>query len=185
MKLAYVVVEGETDADILRSVLDPKLLIDVGLVPAGGIAYIPSLARSLLVRRSIPVAIFADSDSLDKHSINDRRTQFKGLLNAVARSTSTEVILAVPEIEAIFFTSPDIIKKVFGRTIPELLALGPRDPKGVLNQLSSMNQIEWNAQKVLKQMSIRDLEQLRQAQPIKDLTKFLELVQTNTKIASS
>ena len=103
MKSAYVVVEGAADAEILRAVIDPELLSDVEIVPAGGVAYVPSLARSLLVRRRVPVAIFVDSHSLDKGVITDRRTEFKGLLNAVAGRDSTEVVLAIPEMEAIFF----------------------------------------------------------------------------------
>jgi hypothetical protein len=182
MKTAYVVVEGPKDAEILRAVLDPKLHVNVVVVPAGGLAYVSSLARSLLVRRSDPVAVFVDADSLDQDSISDRRTQLKELINSVAGRTTTEVIVAVPEIEAIFFTAPEVMKRMFGRIQPELLALGSRDPKGVLDQLASMSQTEWSSQKVLGMMSPHELEQHRRAQPIKEITKFLEKVQNTTKL---
>ena len=85
MKTAYVVVEGPSDAEILRAVLDPRLLDGVGIVPAGGLANMASLARSLLVRRSVPVAIFADADSLQEEVVGERRDQFKDLVHARPR----------------------------------------------------------------------------------------------------
>jgi hypothetical protein len=185
MKSAYVVVESDSAAAILRAVLDPKLLKNVLIVPAGGAASIPSLARSLLVRRGVPVAIFADSDSLEQDAISERREQLKYLLGAVAGRTSSTVVLAVPEIEAILFSAPDMIEGVFGKAPPELMALGRRDPKGVLTQLGSMSRQTWDANKAFQLMSKTDLDLLRQTQPIKDLTAFLELVQSGATVARS
>lgn len=183
MNSAYVVVEGITDVAILRAVLDTNLLQNVGLVPAGGAASIPSLARSLLVRRAVPVAIFADSDSLEQESIGERREQFKDLISAAAGRTSSAVVLAVPEVEVIFFSAPDLIKAVFGNAPPELMALGRRDPKGVLAQLGTMSGKVWDTHKAFDLMSDNDLEHLRQTQPIKELTEFLEQVQNGAAVA--
>ncbi|HEV3438664.1 MAG TPA: hypothetical protein VG122_14965 [Gemmata sp.] len=185
MKAAYVVVEGNSDVEILRAVLDPKLLRSVEIVSAGGQGSILSLARSLLVRRSVPVAVFADSDSLNPEVIGERREQFEYLVNAAAGRTSSKVVLAVPEVEAIFFSAPDVIKGVFGQAPPEMMALGLRDPKGVLAQLGSMSHKPWDVRKAFEMMSPKDLEQLRQTPPIEELTKFLEQVQNGAVLSSS
>jgi hypothetical protein len=183
MMSAYVVVEGISDIAILQAVLNPNLLENVALVDAGGAASIPSLARSLIVRRSTPVAIFADSDSLQKEVISERREQFKDLVSSVAGSTPSAVVLAVPEVEAIFFSAPDMIKRMFGEVPPELLALGRRDPKGVLAQLGEMSKRRWDVNKAFDLMTDKNLEQLRQTQPIRELTKFLEQVQSGAAVA--
>jgi hypothetical protein len=183
MKTAYVVVEGPSDAEILRAVLDPRLLEGVGIVPAGGLANMASLARSLLVRRSVPVAIFADADSLQEEVVGERRDQFKDLVHAVAGKTSSTVVLAVPEVEAVFFSVPDLIRGVFGQAPTELMALGRRDPKGVLAQLGSTSKKPWDLGKALGLMSEKDREQLRQTQPMKELADFLEHVQNGAAVA--
>lgn len=183
MKTAYVVVEGASDEEILRAVLDPKLLEGVFIVPAGGLANMASLARSLLVRRSVPVAIFADADSLEEEVIGERRDQFKDLVNAAAGKTPSAVVLAVPEVEVIFFSAPDLIEKLLGQAPPELMALGRRDPKGILAQLSSSGKNTWDMKKAFALMTKKDLEHLRQAQSIRELADFLERVQNGAAVA--
>ena len=185
MMNAYVVVEGMSDVAILRAVLDAKLLENVFLVDAGGAASIPSLARSLVARRSVPVAIFADADSLQEEVVGERREQFKDLVNSVAGRIPSAVVLAVPEVEVIFFSAPDMIKRVFGEAPPELMALGRRDPKGVLAQLGKMSDKAWDVNKALDLMTDNDLEQLRQTQPIKELANFLEQVRDGAALAKA
>jgi hypothetical protein len=183
MKTAYLIVGGSSDEEILRAVLPPRLLEGIVIVPAGGLANMTSLARSLLVRRSVPVAIFADADSLEEEVIGERRDQFKDLVNAVAGKIPSAVVLAVPEIEAIFFSAPDLIKGVFGQAPAELMALGRRDPKGVLTQLGSISKNSWDLKKAFGLMSPKDLEQLRETQPMRELAGFLEHVQSGAAVA--
>jgi hypothetical protein len=183
MKTAYVVVEGASDEEILRAVLDPKLIENVGIVPAGGLAIVPSLARSILVRRSVPVAVFIDSDSLNPEAISDRRVQFKELISSVAGRIPSLVVMVVPEVEAIFFSAPDLINGVFGQVPPELLALGQRDPKGILAHLESISNQRWDTKKAFEIMSQHDLELIRQTRPINELTGFLAQVQKAAAVA--
>ena len=65
MRRVYVLVEGPSDAAFLRRILPKELLSNAELVIAGGSSGIPSLARSVLVRRKCPVAVVMDSDSVD------------------------------------------------------------------------------------------------------------------------
>jgi hypothetical protein len=65
------------------------------------------------------------------------------------------------------------------------LALGRRDPKGVMAQLGKMSEVSWDVNKALDLMTDKDLEQLRQTQPIRELTKFLEQVRNGAALANA
>jgi hypothetical protein len=175
MRRAYLLVEGETDAAFLRKVLAPDAQKDVEVVPAGGAAAIPSLARSLLVRRGVPVAVFADSDSLNPAVIRERQQSLQGLIEMVAASVPVKVVLAVPEMEVCFFVSPEVIEKVLGRKVPpELISLGRRDPRGILDYLATGGKRKWDTRQAIQEMDGSDIERIRAAPPIQELTKFLQ-----------
>ncbi len=139
---AYVVVEGETDIVILRTVLPAELLEEVFMTPAGDRSNITSIARTLLVTRRKPVAELVDTASVDERIIRERRQTTQELLKAVAAGTPTKVILLIPSIEAIFFASEDLLSRMIGKPIPHdvrLLARG--SPKEALERLFA--QTEW------------------------------------------
>jgi hypothetical protein len=175
MRRAYVLVEGDADANFLRRVLNPDVQKDVEFVPAGGSAAIPSLARSLLVRRRVPVAVFTDSDSLNPTVIKERQQSLEELIELAAASVPVKVVVAVPEMEACFFAAPEVIERVLGRKIPpELIPLGKRDPKGVLDHLAGGGKRKWDTRQAIQAMDGNDIERIRAAPPIQELTKFLQ-----------
>src|SRR4051794_35570127 len=102
MKRVYLLVQGQTDADFLRRLLRPEVTKEAEIVPAGGSAEIPSLARSLLVRRRRPVAVLMDAGALDPVVIQERKESTEELIQAAAASIPVKVVVAVPEIEAWF-----------------------------------------------------------------------------------
>ncbi len=59
---AYLVCEGDRDAQLLKRVLPEEILNNVEIISAGGLSAVKSLARSLIVRRQAPVAIVMDAD---------------------------------------------------------------------------------------------------------------------------
>src|SRR4051794_10509205 len=135
MKRVYVFVEGQTDEEFLRRVLPPEMTNQIEFVRAGSSSGIASLARSFLVRRRTPLAVLMDADSLDPTVIKERRESTEELIQAAAGSIPVKVVVAVPEIESWFFAVPEAIERVLGGKPPDdLMALGSRDPKGVLEQ---------------------------------------------------
>jgi hypothetical protein len=174
MTRAYVLVEGPTDVEFLQRVLPPEISKDVHFVSAGGAAHLPSLARSVLVRRRKPVAVVMDSDSLDPDMIQERRESTEELIKAAAGKVPVKVIVVVPEVEGLFFSSAEVLEKLFGEKVPqELLSLGRRDPVGVLRELSGRKHREWDTRKALDALDAQDLERMQTAPAVRELTAFL------------
>src|SRR5690242_2812486 len=115
MKRVYILVEGETDAEFLRRLLPPEVTKDAEIVAVGSSSEIPSLARSLLVRRQRPVAVLMDADSLSQSSIQERKESTEDLIQSAAASIPVKVVVVVPEIESWFFVVPEAINRIFGQ----------------------------------------------------------------------
>jgi hypothetical protein len=137
-----------------------------------------SLARSLLVRRRKPVAVLLDSGSVHPEVIQERRENTEELIRAAAGTVPVTVVLAVPELESVFFHAPEVLDKLFGTKVPgELLSLGRRDPVGVLRELSRQRNTSWDMRLALQSLDAQDLERLRSAPPIQELSAFLQTLQ--------
>lgn len=173
MKRAYVLVEGPSDAAFLRKVLPPETLKDIEVVAAG--SSIPSLARSLLVRRRLPLAVFMDSDSLDANAIEERRQGTEEIIKSAAASVPVKVVVVVPELERLFFAAPELIEKVLAEQVPEnLIPIGIRDPKGVLKLLEKSGKHPWDTFQAINIMDAADIERIRATSAIQELIAFLE-----------
>jgi hypothetical protein len=112
---AAVVTEGHFDANVIRKVLDsvePSVQA-VEIVAVAGWSAAESLARSILVSRSNPVALVIDSDEADIERAEDRRRFLEtSLATAGGSSTRAKVILFIPTIEAVFFRRPKALSGV-------------------------------------------------------------------------
>ncbi len=184
MKRAYVLVEGPSDAAFLRRILSEEILKDAELVPAGGSLGIPSLARSLLVRRKRPVAVVMDSDSLNPDVIEERQQSTEEFIRAADASVPVRVVTAVPEIEAWFFASPETLQHILGeRASADWLALGKRDPKGVLRQLAELNKKTWDIDQAINALNADDVNRIRAIPEVAELSAFLQEVQKDERAA--
>lgn len=184
MKRVYIFVEGPTEADLLRRILPQEVLHDAELVVAGGRSGIPSLARSVLVRRKKPVAVVMDSDSLDRDVIEEQRQTTEELIRAADASISVKVVSVVPEIEAWFFAVPEVIERVLGTKVPaEWIPLGKRDPVGVLQQLQEKSHKKWNREQAIRTLDAHDIQQIRSLPEVAELSTFLEQVQQDGEAA--
>jgi hypothetical protein len=183
MKKVYVFVEGQTDEEFLRRVLPSDLTKETQFVTAGSGARITSLARSFLVRRRIPLAVLMDADSLDPEVIEDRRESTEELIQAAAGGVSVKVVVVVPEIETWFFTVPEVIERVSGERPPaDLLTLGPRDPQGVLEQLSR-GKGGWDSLQAIRALDEQEIERIRARPDVTELSQFLQKVLADNKAA--
>lgn len=174
MKRAYVFVEGQPDADFLKKILPPDAQDDVEIVVAGEGSAVLSLARSFLVKRRVPAVVFQDADTVNPDLLRERRVGAEELIHAAAGTIPAKVILAVPELESYFFHAPELIERVMGRKLPpELIYLGKRDPIGVLGQVSIDAPRKWNTNRAIQLMDALDIEQIRKAETLEELTAFL------------
>jgi hypothetical protein len=182
MKQVYILVEGSADAEFLQRLLPPEVLKDAEIVVAGGSSGIPSLAHTLLVRRKKPIAVVMDADSIDSDMIDERQTGTED--RAADASVPVKVIVAVPEIEAWFFAAPEAIERVLGEPVPnELIALGKRDPRGVLLQLAEKSKTKWDSRRAVGLLDDHDVERIRALPEVSELSSFLKKVQKQDRAA--
>ena len=175
MKRAYVLVEGASDVALLRRILPEKALEDVELVNAGGSSEIPSLARSLLVRRRRPVAVVMDSDSVEPDLIDERRQSTEGLIRLADASVPVKVISAIPQIEAWLLEAPEKIERIVGGKVSgERLELAKLDPRRTLTSLAEKNQRRWDANQAIDALDDEDIQRIRSIPEVEELSAFLE-----------
>jgi hypothetical protein len=179
MKKAYVLVEGETDKTFLEKLLEPQLLQDVHIVVAEGKYSIPSLARSLLAMRRKPIAVLIDTDSIADEIVRGTRESITELLRAVGGPVPVMVATAVPELEAFFFASPPLLERFFGAPIStDMIELGKRDPRGVLDLLTKKKMRPWDQKGMIDILDSQDIERIREMPELKALSGFLRQIQT-------
>lgn len=120
MKKACVITEGQTDIEILKSLLPPKLTKEVEFVVGGGWSGAQSLAVSILAKRRIPVALVIDSDANDEQVIHEKLDFSRWSLKQAAVQVPFEVFLAIPEIEAVFFHDQAFVEEAANRKFTDL-----------------------------------------------------------------
>jgi hypothetical protein len=181
---AYLLVKDQTDVDFLRRVLPPELMKDVEFVPTGENSGGLSLARTLVARRRTPVAMFMRTKTLDADLMAETVGGSQELLQMAAGRVPAKVIVAVPDLEAYFFDTPDVIERVLGEKVPdEFVFLGKRDPQGVLELLSKRANRKWDLKQAVDLLDPRDIERLQAAPPVAELNKFLHDVLGDGKAA--
>ncbi len=179
---AYIVCEGDFDAQLLQVVLPKELLNEVEIVAAGGLSAVKSLARSLLVRRQVPIAIVVDADSVSTDLVQERRNSIEEIVESVAVDTPIKVILAVPTIEIVFFQNGLLLPRLLGFEPSEsVLELATSQPRKALEQLFSESRNGHSLSQIINQLTDTDIEILRTASVIQEITNFLQSVQEIAK----
>jgi hypothetical protein len=143
-----VVVEGPSDAQIVRGIAGKDLARRLRVFGGQGRASLATVGRNLLVHEGGPVLLVMDSDTL-----NPQLTAELQSINIVALSGAVssgvplpeypawparhfQVFTFVPEIEAVFFESPGALERVLGRKPPpEKVREGHLAPKETLCEL--------------------------------------------------
>lgn len=185
--IAYIVCEGPFDAELLKTVLPEKLLNDVPVVSAGGISAVKSLARSLVVRRQVPVIVVVDADSVVPELVQERLKDIEEIVESVAINTPIKVVLAVPEMETIFFQDAIFLSRLLGYSPPQnLLDLAVFKPKEALGQLLSESEPNNHISplEIIARLSNEDIDILRKTPFIQEIINFLEFVRATAKVPS-
>jgi hypothetical protein len=126
-----------------------------------------------------------DSDSLDPDAIEERQQSTEELIRAADSSIPVKVVSAVPAIEAWFFAAPQAIERVFGKKVPaELVRLGRRDPKAVLQQIEERSKRKWNSKQAIDSLDVNDIERIRALPEVAELRTFLKKVHDQCQAGS-
>ncbi len=175
---AYIVCEGNRDVQLLQHALPPDLLSNVEIVAAGGLSAVKSLARSLIVRRQSPVVLVMDADVIAPEQVEERIKETEEIVGSVAANTPVKVILAVPQIETIFFQDVFLLSRLLGyQPSQDMLSLAVYQPRQVLTQLIAQSKKNQSQSQLIEQLEHEDLETLHKAPIIREIIQFLQSVQ--------
>lgn len=171
---AYVVVEGESDAALLRRILPQDLLAKVAVVASGGRSAAVSLSRSVLIARQAPTALVVDADTTQASAIEEQRVVLGDLLRSAAGKTPFLVELAVPEVEAMLFHETGLLERVTGQrlTDAERITAGFR-PRDVLAAVLERAGPAWTLVGLPAAIEDKDVAALRASPLAEHLIRFL------------
>ena len=174
---AYIVCEGERDAQLLKRLLPEEFVSNVEIVAAGGLSAVKSLARSLVVRRQSPVVIVADADSTIPEQIEQRLKDTEEVVGNIAANTPVKVILAVPALEIVFFQDISLLSRLLGYApSQDMLGSAVYQPWQALKQLIAQSKNFRSQSQLVEQLTNEDLEILRKAPVIQEVIQFLQSV---------
>lgn len=108
----YVIVEGVFDKFLLERILPEEILAHNKIIVGNGDNLALSKARSLLIAADLPVVLIVDADSTEPATIEEKRDFMVQSLRQFSESDHFKVVLAVPELEIIFFSSRAMIEEV-------------------------------------------------------------------------
>jgi hypothetical protein len=183
---AYIVTEGAEDREVVEALLPADLSREVSVVAGGGGSGAVSMARTLLVRHHVPVALVLDADSFSSERVRERSLTLRELLRSVSGGTAAEVFLVVPEIEEVFFESPRLLEGALQVKIPETLAIrAEARPKEALNALFADHPRVKNMRQLLNTLTQTDIGRLRQARPVAEVVEFLRHALNATKAGAA
>jgi hypothetical protein len=175
--IAYILCEGSEDVQLLRTILPSPLLIEVEIAAGGGISSIKSLARSLIVKRQVPVAIVFDANSKVPELIHERIKDIEEIVECVSIDTLIKVLAFAPEMESIFFQDIHLLSVIIG-FIPsqDILDLALYQPKKALDELLSQSDKVSDRSQLIGQLTHENTENLQTNPVIQGLISFLQTV---------
>ncbi len=194
---AYIVTHEKFHAQLLKTILPKPSIDDVEVIAAGRLSAVKSMARSLLVCRQVPVAIVVDAGSNLPEFVRERRQNIEEVVKGVSGNTLVKVILAVPQIEQLFFEDISLLSRLLkyeevevflrnlghvffhksGRTSVYPFSSSPRQR---LEELLIPHSSEFPKDEVkfqiLKKLNHENLENLRKTPVILETVDFLQSV---------
>jgi len=131
-----IVVEGQTDANILRTILGDELKSKTRFFSGQGKMGVSTIGRNLLVHEGGPVLVIMDSDTLSTEQSQEEEALAIYALASVASGAIFGVFMFKPEIEVVFFQAPRVLERLLGKPIPpETVREGLLIPKQTVEKL--------------------------------------------------
>ncbi len=140
-----------------------------------------SVARTFLAVQRVPVAVVIDADSPEPEVALERRRRAEEVLGDVAGGVPYRVIVAMPELEVLFFERPGLLRRVFGEVDGHVMDLARLSPSRAIARLAPGEPPELARFRLLRAMDAEDIQALREIEPIRDLLCFIELAHENLR----
>ncbi len=143
----FVVAEGELDCKLVELVLGACGFGSIKVVAGGGRSSAVSLACSILCSRRQPVALVVDAYTVVDRLSHSQEQDLESLLRYSAPDELWRVVLCKPEIEIVFFESPEtlaITERIFGVHLSERQsAVAHYDPRAILAEIGGTHSRSW------------------------------------------
>lgn len=186
MKQVYIITEGKTNQEILKTVLPPKILGGVDFIVGSGRYSAQSLARSVLATEEVPVALVLDSDTTTESAVREQLAFLRTSLGQASPGVKYEVFLAIPEIEILLVQDLDFIKQLTGR--PEFSEIESEfaqlHPKKFILSVFGHESYNVAVRDLLKNVSSQTVEVIQKYPIVNQLSEFLLSV-TNQNLEPS
>lgn len=178
MTSTYIVTEGNTDIEILRTLLPKEYLEDLEFVNGKGSYSAQSLASTIVDVRRRSVALVLDADTLDEATVNEKKTFLYQTIRPTKSHTFFEVFIAVPEIEILFFHDKGLLEDILGKKISDAeWAFSKVKPRKYLEEVLGLN--NGVASKLLQRIDSKGIKILQNQPFISDMTDFLSKINSN------
>jgi len=133
-----------------------------------------SMARTLLVRQGVPVAVVSDSETLSPRVINERTGMFEYLLEVVAPPSEWRVLFIAPEVAVLLFRDEQLLRSLLPVSPSfEQLIRGRYEPNRVLAELFAQAGEQPFPDALLKRLEQADVSSLWSAPELRPLEEFL------------
>lgn len=174
MRKLNVITEGPNDEALLRLLL-PRAAngrsVELILRSGRGWSEAESLASSILAGLREPVVLVMDADTRDERLVEERRRDLSDLLGMHGPGSMWRVVLMVPEMEALFFRDPGLLRSALGLELDErLLYRAKFEPKAVLEELLVQARISY--EQLLARLESSDLSMILEASEIRQIMDF-------------
>jgi hypothetical protein len=144
----HIVVEGRTDAQIIRAIVGKDLAGSLRFFASGGRTSLATMGRNILVHEGGPVLVVMDADTTNQRLVDDQKSLTYLAMSGVAPtgysglSDRVKVFAFVPEIEVIFFEVPQVLESILGKPVSEeQVQEGVLTPKTALAKILGASQV--------------------------------------------
>ncbi|MGA0200040.1 MAG: hypothetical protein ACO3NK_13170, partial [Prochlorotrichaceae cyanobacterium] len=111
--------------------------------------------------------------------VEQRRSEIEEILERVAIDAPVKVVLAVPEMEIIFFQDRSLLSSLVGYEVPQdTFNAAQYEPKQILMELMSQSERFNHGSELIERLTTEDLHILRKAPVIQELVQFLQSVRS-------
>lgn len=158
----YVMVEGVLDKYILETILPQDIVAQSKFIIGNGYNIALSKARSILISSQLPLLLILDSDTTDQTTIEEKKDFICQYVGKLASPGRFHVVMAVPEIEILFFQNREALELLVGSEITqEQWYLGQSKPKQILQEIASTASLKEFLQRQLTSQIIAKLRETK------------------------
>jgi hypothetical protein len=175
---AYVVTENEFDQELIQELLTRrfgKSAREIHVRAADNKQDAWTVVDSLLSNRRGPTALIVDADTIDHDLTLEQQTELESLFGTSARRHLWLVVLAKPEVEAVFFSDRGLLERVTGKKVSELdIARAALGPRAALLKLLPKPRSGHGAKQLVKKLSDSDFERIISSEAFHPLIEFIQ-----------